>query len=69
MVAKGVSPPSLGSWLLICLFSTKSAAYLAALLDFRALHVFNSAAAPLFDFAQALSKTNNGKTRVPFPFR
>jgi hypothetical protein len=26
VVAKGVSPPSLGLWLLICLFSNKSAA-------------------------------------------
>ncbi len=26
MVAKGVSPPNLGLWLLICLFSNKSAA-------------------------------------------
>lgn len=34
MVAKGVSPPTLGSWLLICLSETKSAAYLAALLAF-----------------------------------
>jgi hypothetical protein len=34
VVAKGVSPPTLGSWLLICLSETKSAAYLAALLAF-----------------------------------
>jgi hypothetical protein len=34
VVAKGVSPPNLASWLLICLFSNKSAANLAALLYF-----------------------------------
>jgi hypothetical protein len=34
VVAKGVSPPSLGLWLLICLFRNKSAAHLAALLAF-----------------------------------
>jgi hypothetical protein len=34
VVAKGVSPPTLESWLLICLSETKSAAYLAALLAF-----------------------------------
>ena len=50
MVAKGVSPPNLDTWLLICLFSNKSAAYLAALLYL----VEPSGSWPLlFDFAQS----------------
>jgi hypothetical protein len=44
VVAKGVSSPNLGLWLLICLFSNKSAAYLAALLH---LESFSSNGWPL----------------------
>jgi hypothetical protein len=54
VVAKGVSPPCLDPWLLICLFSNKSAAYLAAL-----LYLVPAGFAPrLFDFAQSTAKTN-----------
>jgi hypothetical protein len=63
VVAKGVSPPSLGLWLLICLFRNKSAAHLAALLVFL-VQLSSSHTSRLFGLAPA--RGHRGRTPPGF---